>query len=53
MCGCGLSERRVRRPGWRQLWAGEAEDVLAERYARSEIDDDEYRRRMTLLREYQ
>jgi putative membrane protein len=29
-----------------------AEDVLAERYARSELDDDEYRRRLTLIREH-
>jgi len=29
-----------------------AEDVLAERYARGEIDDDEFRRRLTLLREH-
>lgn len=29
-----------------------AEDVLAERFARGEIDDDEYRRRMMLLREH-
>jgi putative membrane protein len=28
-----------------------AEDVLAQRYARGEIDDDEYRRRLTLIRE--
>jgi uncharacterized membrane protein/Zn-dependent protease with chaperone function len=28
-----------------------AEQVLAERYARGEIDDDEYRRRLTLLRQ--
>jgi putative membrane protein len=27
-----------------------AEDVLAERFARGEIDDDEYRQRMTTLR---
>jgi putative membrane protein len=27
-----------------------AEDVLAERYARGEIDDDEYRRRLDVLR---
>jgi putative membrane protein len=30
-----------------------AEDVLADRYARGEIDDDEYRRRLTLIREHQ
>jgi putative membrane protein len=29
-----------------------AEDVLAERYARGEIDDDEYQRRLTLLRQH-
>ena len=29
-----------------------AEDLLAERYARGEIDDDEYRKRLTLLREH-
>ncbi|RDH78284.1 SHOCT domain-containing protein [Mycolicibacterium moriokaense] len=30
-----------------------AEHVLAERFARGEIDDDEYRKRMTTLREHQ
>lgn len=29
-----------------------AEDTLAQRFARGEIDEDEYRRRMTLLREH-
>jgi putative membrane protein len=29
-----------------------AEDVLAERYARGEIDDDEFRKRVALLREH-
>jgi putative membrane protein len=29
-----------------------AEDVLAERFARGEIDEDEFRRRMTTLREH-
>jgi putative membrane protein len=29
-----------------------AEDVLAERFARDEIDEDEFRRRITLLREH-
>ncbi len=29
-----------------------AEDVLAERFARGEIDADEYRRRVTLLHEH-
>ncbi len=28
------------------------EDLLAERYARGEIDDDEYRNRLALLREH-
>jgi putative membrane protein len=31
---------------------GGAEDVLAERFARGEIDEDEYRQRMTLLHEH-
>ena len=29
----------------------QAENLIAQRYARGEIDDDEYRRRTTLLRE--
>ncbi|QIY53580.1 hypothetical protein HEP86_02610 [Streptomyces sp. RPA4-5] len=29
-----------------------AEDLLAERFARGEIDEDEYKRRITLLREH-
>ena len=29
-----------------------AEDLLAERFARGEIDDDEFRRRQALLREH-
>jgi putative membrane protein len=29
------------------------EDILAERFARGEIDDEEYRRRVALLREHQ
>ena len=29
-----------------------AEDVLAERFARGEIDDEEFRKRVTLLREH-
>ena len=41
------------RPGAGPTPAGNrAEDVLAERYARGEIDDDEYRRRLTLIREH-
>ena len=31
--------------------AGSAEDVLAERYARGEIDDGEYHRRLALIRQ--
>lgn len=38
--GPGSHERRI------------ADDVLAERYARGEIDDDEYRRRLKLLHEH-
>ena len=30
-----------------------AEDVLTERFARGEIDEDEYRRRMATIREHQ
>ncbi|WP_436846972.1 SHOCT domain-containing protein [Streptomyces atratus] len=29
-----------------------AEELLAERFARGEIDEDEYKRRLTLLREH-
>ncbi len=36
--------------GDRTLRSGE--DILAERFARGEIDDEEYRRRMSLLREH-
>ncbi len=32
--------------------AGQAHVLLAERYARGEIDDDEYRHRSALLREH-
>jgi len=32
--------------------ANRAEDLLAERFARGDIDEDEFRRRMTLLREH-
>jgi putative membrane protein len=38
------------RPG---TWgSSSAEDVLAERFARGEIDEDEYRRRIALLHEH-
>lgn len=32
--------------------ASQAQGLLAERYARGEIDDDEYRQRLALLREH-
>ncbi|KPN46490.1 hypothetical protein AN933_26030 [Mycobacterium intracellulare subsp. chimaera] len=35
----------------RAAGASSAEQVLAERYARGEIDDEEYQRRLTLLRQ--
>ncbi|MGV9255629.1 SHOCT domain-containing protein [Streptomyces sp. NPDC003697] len=35
--------------GWQDR---RAENLLAERFARGEIDDDEYRRRLALLREH-
>ncbi|MFJ5901901.1 SHOCT domain-containing protein [Streptomyces sp. NPDC093064] len=36
-------------PGW---GSRRAEDLLAERFARGEIDDEEYKRRLALLREH-
>ncbi|WP_330318983.1 hypothetical protein [Streptomyces platensis] len=36
-------------PGW---GSRRAEDLLAERFARGEIDEGEYTRRLTLLREH-
>jgi putative membrane protein len=36
-------------PGW---GSRRAEDLLAERFARGEIDEDEYKRRLELLREH-
>ncbi|WBP91938.1 SHOCT domain-containing protein [Kitasatospora cathayae] len=36
-------------PGW---GSRRAEDVLAERFAHGEIDEDEYKRRLALLREH-
>ncbi|WP_327701018.1 hypothetical protein OG530_03210 [Streptomyces decoyicus] len=36
-------------PGW---GSRRAEDLLAERFARGEIDEGEYKRRLTLLREH-
>jgi Zn-dependent protease with chaperone function/uncharacterized membrane protein len=40
-----------RPPGTRSTAVSSAEQLLAERYARGEIDDDEYKRRLTLLRQ--
>ncbi|MGV9244911.1 SHOCT domain-containing protein [Streptomyces sp. NPDC003710] len=37
--------------GGRGWGGGRAEDLLAERFARGEIDEDEYKRRLALLRE--
>ncbi|MFC9758549.1 SHOCT domain-containing protein [Streptomyces sp. NPDC056921] len=36
-------------PGW---GSRRAEDLLAERFARGEIDEDEYKRRLAVLREH-
>ena len=43
-----------RGPGWRAGWrsVGSAESVLAERYARGEIGEEEYRRTLAVLREH-
>jgi putative membrane protein len=38
--------------GWPGRGGSRAEDVLAERFARGEIDEEEYRRRLALLREH-
>jgi putative membrane protein len=46
-----LSTDRVIRPAPLASESRRAEDMLAERYAQGEIDDDEYRRRLTVLRE--
>ncbi|MFB6986803.1 SHOCT domain-containing protein [Streptomyces sp. NPDC056178] len=47
--------RRSRQPGpptGEAAWGTRrAEDLLAERFARGEIDEDEYKRRLTVLRE--
>lgn len=48
--GGGTAQGRV--GGGPTPTGGRAEDLLAERYARGEIDDDEYRRRLTLIREH-
>jgi putative membrane protein len=40
-----------RRRGWSACGVGSGETVLAERFARGEITDAEYRERLTVLRE--
>ena len=42
--------RHLTRPGTDGQGRGTAEDVLVERFARGEIDEDEYRRRRATLR---
>ncbi len=42
--------RHLTRPGTEGQVRSTAEDVLAERFARGEIDEDEYRRRRDALR---
>jgi putative membrane protein len=39
-------------PGEPGAGSRRAEDLLAERFARGEIDEDEYKRRLALLREH-
>jgi putative membrane protein len=38
------------RRGWMHRHAGSAEEMLAERYARGEITEEEYRQRVAVLR---
>lgn len=38
---------------WNRQGSRDAEQVLASRYAAGEIDEDEYRRRLTVLRQVQ
>jgi putative membrane protein len=51
--GLVLLARRVRRPSQRSYPppVRSAEQLLAERFARGEIDEDEYRRRLAVLNE--
>ncbi|AFM20182.1 putative membrane protein (DUF2078) (plasmid) [Mycolicibacterium chubuense NBB4] len=46
------ADRSSARTGWPGLGPNRAEDLLAERFARGEIDEDELRRRMALLHEH-
>ena len=53
--GAGGALCRRFTPPRRRPWtfgASTREDLLAERFARGQIDDDEYRQRLTLLREH-
>lgn len=48
-----LSGARRGRPAGDSGWESRrAEDLLQERFARGEIDEDEYKRRVTVLREH-
>ncbi|QHC23447.1 SHOCT domain-containing protein [Streptomyces sp. GS7] len=39
-------------PAGERVWGpGQGEDLLAERFARGEIDEEEYKRRLAVLRE--
>ncbi len=46
-----LGAWRWRRRGWYGRWRGEksAEELLAERYARGEIEEEEYTKRLDVL----
>lgn len=44
--------RNTRSPRQEGVTSWSAEGLLAERYARGELDDDEYRQRLTVLREH-
>ncbi|MFI0785393.1 SHOCT domain-containing protein [Streptomyces lydicus] len=53
LTGAGRSRRSGPPSSGESGWgAGRAEDLLAERFARGEIDEDEYKRRLTVLREH-
>lgn len=43
--------RRFPRPGTQLAWLHHTERLLAQRLARGEIDETEYRRRLAMLRE--
>ncbi len=48
LAGSDAQRNRADSGAWSQ-----PENALAQRFARGDIDEDEYRRRMTLLREHQ